>query len=227
MPKTHETGGPLNVWPSFKRLFRNRHYMWGVFAQFFYVGAQIGVWSFIVRYAMEELQLQKLVEEGKSGGRTAEEMAATYYIASLLLFFASRFICTYLMKYIKPRHLLALLGCLATVLFIPVIYIGGHIGVYALVCVSGCMSLMFPTIFGLSVHGLGEDTKIASSLQIMAILGAAVITQIEGIISDAVESSMPGFGINAAFHVPMLCFAFIAYYGAVACRKDLPVTNSQ
>ena len=250
MPKTHEAGGPMHIWPSFKRLVRNRHYMWGVWAQFFYVGAQIGVWSFTVRYAMVQLKLDEMIKQGKVGefqepihrlftywhqflaqgdtvNWTAEKVAASYYITSLILFFIFRFVCTYLMKYIRPRHMLAFLGCLAAVLFIPVIYVGGIVGIYALVIVSGCMSLMFPTIFGLSVRGLGEDTKIASSLQIMAIAGAAVITQIEGFISDAVEAVKPGFGINAAFLVPMLCFAFIAYYGAVACRKDLPETNSQ
>jgi FHS family L-fucose permease-like MFS transporter len=77
---------------------------------------------------------------------------------------------------------------------------------------------MFPTIFGLAVRGLGEDTKIASSLQIMAIAGAAVITQLEGFISTRTGS------INMAYWVPLLCFVFIAYYGAVACRKDLPST---
>ena len=215
MPRTHETSGPLHILASFKRLLHNRHYMWGVFAQFFYVGAQIGVWSFIVRYAMQELELEKLVAEG-GGGKTAEQMAATYYIASLILFVASRFVCTYLMKYITPGNLLAILSGLAVALCFPVIYVGGHIGVYAMVGISGCMSLMFPTIFGLSVRGLGEDTKIASSLQIMAIAGAAVITQLEGYISTKTGS------INLAYWVPLFCFVFIAYYGMVACRKDMP-----
>ncbi len=220
MPRTHEQRGSLHVWASFQRLFRNRHYMWGVFAQFFYVGAQIGVWSFIVRYAMQELKLEELVASGGGGGKTAEQMAATYYIASLILFVASRFVCTYLMKYIKPGNLLAILAGLAIALCIPVIYVGGLVGVYAMVGISGCMSLMFPTIFGLAVRGLGEDTKIASSLQIMAIAGAAVITQIEGYVSTKTGS------INLAYWVPLLCFVFIAYYGAVACRKDLSVKVS-
>ncbi len=218
MPRTHEAGGPLNLGPTFGRLLRNRHYMWGVFAQFFYVGAQIGVWSFIIRYAMQELKLEELVASGGGGGKTAEQMAATYYIASLILFVASRFVCTYIMKYIKPSNLLAILSCLAAVFSVMVIYVGGRVGVYAMVGISGCMSLMFPTIFGLAVRGLGEDTKIASSLQIMAIAGAAVITQIEGYVSTKTGS------INAAYWVPLLCFVFIAYYGAVACRKDLPST---
>ena len=218
MPRTHETKGPLNLGPSFKRLLHNRHYMWGVLAQFFYVGAQIGIWSYTIRYAMQELNLEAQVVEG---GKTAEQMAATYYTASLILFTISRFVCTWLMRYIKPGNLLTILSALAIVFSFIVIHVGGAIGVYALVGISGCMSLMFPTIFGLSVRGLGEeDTKIAGSGQIMAIAGAAVVTQLQGAVSTGTGS------INLAYYVPLLCFVFIAYYGAVACRKDLVSQDS-
>ncbi len=214
MPKTHETGGPLNLGASFLRLLHNRHYVWGVLAQFFYVGAQIGIWSYTIRYAMQEMKLEDVVV---AGGKTAEEMAATYYIASLILFTASRFVCTWLMRYIKPGNLLAALSVLAIVLSLLVMLVGGAVGTYALVGISGCMSLMFPTIFGLSVRGMTpEDTKLAGSGQIMAIAGAALVTQLQGAVSDWTNS------INMAYAVPMLCFVFIAYYGAVACKKDLP-----
>ncbi len=219
MPRTHEAGagGPLHLKATFKRLLHNRHYMWGVAAQFFYVGAQIGVWSYTIRYAMQELNLEANVV---AGGKTAEEMAATYYMASLILFVCSRFVCTFLMRYITPANLLTALALLAGGLCVPVALVGGPVGVYSLVGISGCMSLMFPTIFGLACRGLGEDTKIASSGQIMAIAGAAVITQIEGFVSDR-------WTINAAYWVPMVCFLIIAYYGAVACRKDLPAAIQQ
>lgn len=215
MPRTHETKGPLNIWPSFKRLLVNRHYMWGVVAQFFYVGAQIGIWSYTIRYTMQELGLEELVVDG---GKTAEQMAATYYTASLILFTASRFVCTWLMRFIKPGNLLAILSSLAIVLSLIVIYVGGAVGVYALIGLSGCMSLMFPTIFGLACRGLGEDTKVAGSGLIMAIAGAAVITQIQGAVSTRTGS------INLAYWIPLFCFVVIGYYGAVACRKDLPVS---
>jgi FHS family L-fucose permease-like MFS transporter len=202
MPKVSDTSGPLNLVPTFRRLVHNRHYMWGVIAQFFYVGAQIGVWSFTIRYVMQELNLN-------------EADASSYYIAALILFTASRFICTWLMKYISPGGLLAILSALAIVFNLMVIFIGGLPGVYALVGISGCMSLMFPTIFGLAVRGLKEDTKIGGSGVIMAILGGAVITQIQGMVSDFTQS------INLAYFVPLLCFAIITYYGAFASRKDL------
>ena len=207
MPKTSETAGPLNLGPTFKRLLHNRHYMWGVVAQFFYVGAQIGVWSFTIRYVMQELNLN-------------EANSSSYYITALILFTASRFICTWLMKYIAPGNLLAVLSGLAIVFSLIVIFIGGYPGVYALVGISGCMSLMFPTIFGLAVRGLGEDTKIGGSGIIMAILGGAVLTQIQGFISDFTHS------INLAYFVPLVCFLIIAYYGAVACRKDLHMRST-
>lgn len=216
MPKTHQADGPSSVWAAFKRLLQNRHYMWGVLAQFFYVGAQIGVWSYVIRYAMQELNLEQAVV---AGGKTAEQMAAAYYVASLILFTSSRFVFTWLMRFIKPRHLLTAMSGLAIVLTLVVAFVGGRIGVFALIGISGCMSLMFPTIFGLSVRGLGqEDTKIAGSGQIMAIAGAALVTQIQGVVSTSTGS------INLSYLVPGVCFVFIAYYGAIACRKDLPAT---
>lgn len=212
MPRAQEHDQSVDFRGAMGRLVRNRHYLWGVAAQFFYVGAQIGVWSFTIRYAMQELNL----EENPPPGQTAEEAAATYYMASLVLFMISRFVCTWLMRFMTPGHLLALLSFLAIGLTLVVIYVGGAVGVYALVGVSGCMSLMFPTIFGLAVRGLGDDTKIGGAGVIMAILGGAVLTQVQGYVSTETGS------INLAFWVPLTAFAVIAYYGAVACRKDLP-----
>jgi len=215
MPRSAEAGGPLNLGSTFARLIRNRHYMWGVVAQFFYVGAQIGVWSFTIRYVMQELRLEEMVVPG---GKTAEDMAATYYMAAIILFTISRFVCTWLMRYMTPANLLTLLSSIGIVLTATVIYVGGRVGVYALVGISGCMSLMFPTIFGLACRGLGEDTKLGGSGLIMAILGGAVLTQIQGVVSDTFKN------INLAYWVPLIAFAVIAYYGAVACRKDLPAS---
>jgi len=204
MPRASDADSQLNLGPTFKRLVRNRHYVWGVVAQFFYVGAQIGVWSFTIRYVMQELHLN-------------EADASTYYLASLVLFTASRFINTALMRFLKPGDLLALLSLTAIVFTLLVIFSGGYLGVYALVGISACMSLMFPTIFGLAVRGLGDDTKIGGSGLIMAILGGAVLTAAQGQVSDLTHS------INLAYFVPLVCFVVIAYYGGVACRKDLSV----
>ena len=216
MQNSRELGGPLDLKATFKRLIKNRHYTWGVIAQFFYVGAQIGVWSFTIRYVMQELHLEELLRAGMiPEGKTVEQVAAGYYTAALILFTLSRFVCTWLMRYVTPANLLTVLAGLATVLTGTVIFIGGQVGVYALVGISACMSLMFPTIFGLACRNLGEDTKLGGSGLIMAILGGAVITQIQGIVSDVTGS------INMAYLVPLICFLVIAYYGAIERKKNV------
>jgi FHS family L-fucose permease-like MFS transporter len=146
--------------------------------------------------------------------RTAEQAGATYYIMSLIAFVLGRFICTALMKFIKPRNLLTALALIAVVCCLIAIYGQGFIGVYTLVAVSGCMSLMFPTIYGLGIAGLKDDTKIGGAGMIMAIAGAAFLTQIQGIVSDQAGS------IKYAYWVPTIAFMIIAYYSAVVARKD-------
>ena len=247
MPALKEDDKSLDLRGAFHRLIKNKNYVWGVVAQFFYVGAQIAVWSFIIRYILQQLQLDAVVEslganassdeviaalrevEPLAAGfynlcegigldallpRTAEQAGATYYIISLILFVIARFACTGLMKFIKPRKLLTALAVLAALCCIGTIYGHGFIGVYALVGITGCMSLMFPTIYGMGIRGLGEDTKIGGAGMVMAIAGAAVLTQIQGIVSDQVGS------IKLAYWVPAVAFLIIAYYGAVICRKQ-------
>lgn len=195
MPRASEgrPGEALDLGRTAGRLLRNRRYVWGVAAQFFYVGAQIGVWSFTIRYVMGELGLN-------------EEQSSTYYIAALVLFAASRFACTGLMAFLAPSALLAYLALAAIALSLLVALVGGYAGVIALVAISGCMSLMFPTIYGLAVRGLGEDTKVGGSGLIMAILGGAVITAIQGQVSDVTGS------IGLSYFVPLACFAVILHY---------------
>ncbi|WP_257667779.1 L-fucose:H+ symporter permease [Parapedobacter tibetensis] len=183
-----------NVRQAFLRLVRNKNYVFGVVAQFFYVGAQIGVWSYTIRYVMQELQLD-------------EENASNYYIAALVAFTVFRFITTGLMKYVKPYNLLTILSVIAIGLTFIVSFSGAYVGVYALVAISACMSLMFPTIYGLASEGLGEDRKIGGSGLIMAILGGAVMTYFQGLISDHYGS------INISYLVPLVCFAVVALYG--------------
>lgn len=187
--------------PTFRRLLGHRNYRRGVIAQFFYVGAQIGVWSFTIRYVMAELGLN-------------EDDAASYYLAAIILFAISRFICTALMRYIAPHTLLASFASLAAVLTVMAMLVGGMPGVLALLAISGCMSLMFPTIYGLAVQGLGDDTKIGASGLIMAILGGAVLTAVMGSVSD-------NWGIQAAFSVPLICFLIVAWYGVMARRAPI------
>jgi len=199
MPKASDTSESIDFKSTIKRLLGNRNYVFGVIAQFFYVGAQIGIWSFTIRYVMQELHIN-------------EEQASNYYLVALLLFTLSRFVSTYLMKYFSPEKLLIVASSLAAICTLFVIFGSGILGVYALVSISGFMSLMFPTIFDLASKGLGTDTKLGGSGLIMAILGGAILTALQGQISDLTGS------INMAFFVPLLCFAIVAIFGLVAKR---------
>ena len=194
MPDDSEEGEVFNLVDTLKRLMQRRQYVMGVATQFFYVGAQIGVWSFTIRYVMAEL------------GHT-EAAASNYYIASLVLFAISRFLCTWLMNFYRSSTLLLAFSGVAIGLTAVVISSGGLVGVIALVGISGCMSLMFPTIFGLAVRGLGPDAKIGSSGLIMAIIGGAVIPSAQGVLSDASGS------IHLAYIIPLICFLVTAAYG--------------
>ena len=246
MPYAKEEDKKLDFKGTFHRLIKNKNYVWGVVAQFFYVGAQIAVWSFIIRYAMQQLDLELIVNqlgdnadsekiiatlrgvEPVAAGfynlsewlgikaflpRTPEQAGATYYIISLILFVLGRFISTGLMKYIKPGNILTFLALLAIVCSVVTIYGKGWVGVYALMGISGCMSLMFPTIYGLGMKGLGDDTKMGGAGMVMAIAGAAILTQLQGIVSDQSGS------IKFAYWVPAVAFMIIAYYSAVVTRK--------
>jgi len=215
MPRGSDAGSALDFKPTVARLLKNKNYVMGVIAQFFYVGAQIGVWSFTIRYAMSSLNLEKIQ---LAAGKTPEEVAATYYVASLILFASSRFVFTFLMKYFKPSSLLAFASIMAIISTLIVILGNGMIGVIALVAISGFMSLMFPTIFGQAVIGLGDDTKIGGSGLIMAILGGAVITFLQGKVSDITGS------INYSYVIPLICFVIIAYY-AFNSRKVEKIEN--
>jgi FHS family L-fucose permease-like MFS transporter len=245
MPKLKEGGRKLDFAATFRRLIKNKNYMWGVVAQFFYVGAQISVWSFIIRYVMQQLNLDGVVAslganaspeevvqalrrvEPVAAGfynvceavglndllpRTAEQAGATYYIMSLVLFVIARFVCTGLMKYVKPRKILAALAVAAVACCLLTVYGKGYAGVYALMGITACMSLMFPTIYGTGIRGLGEDTKIGGAGMVMAIAGAALLTQIQGIVSDSSS-------IEQAYWIPTIAFGIIAYYSLIVCKK--------
>lgn len=176
------------------RIYRNlckaKSYTFGLVAQFFYIGAQIGVWSFTIRYVMNELNLN-------------EASASTYYLCALVLFASGRFFFTWLMRYIDARLLLSSAAIVASLLSLLVVFVGGVIGVYSLVCISFCMSLMFPTIYALSMGHVQENKQLASAGQIMMILGGAVLTALQGYISDLTGS------VNMAYLIPTICFILV------------------
>lgn len=189
---------------TFRRLARNKRYIWGVVAQFFYVGAQIGAWSFTIRLVMKELGV-------------VEAEAATIYLVSIIGFCLSRFVYTWLMEWIAPGQLLAMGSVLSAVSAIMVVLCSGWLAVGSLVLVSVFMSLMFPTIYGIALGSVSEsdhsdDTKIGASGLIMAILGGALLTPLQGIVSDAA-------GINMSYLVPLSCFVVVLCYAIYTIKR--------
>lgn len=177
------------------RVFKNNHLKWAVLAEFCYVGAQVSVGSFFVRYA-------KFVAD--VGEKDAASMFG--YIA-MGGFMVGRFAGTFIMKYIEPAKLLSLYATINIVLLIAALTTTGNVALYSLMAVPFFMSIMFPTIFALGIKGLGEETKIASSFLVMSIIGGAVAPVFMGLISDRTGS------IQTAYVVPMVCFLVILYFG--------------
>jgi FHS family L-fucose permease-like MFS transporter len=174
-------------------IWRHKHLVWGVVAQFFYVGAQVCVSSFFIRYLYQTAGID-------------EKTAANYLAFALLCFMIGRFIGTFLMKYFQANKLLAVYAFINLILLTIVVAFGGKASVYALIGVEFFMSIMFPTIFSLGIQSLGEETKIGSSLIIMSIVGGAIFPLIMGKMSD-------DSGIQSAYSVPLVCFVVVFYFG--------------
>jgi len=193
----------LNVGPTLKRLFRNRKYLEGVVAQTFYVGAQIMCWTFVIQYGVNELGM-------------APDKAQGYNMIAMGIFVSSRFICTYLLKYVSPGGLLMTLAIAGGTLIAGTIFIRGMFGLYCLVGVSACMSLMFPTIYGIALKGLGDDAKLGAAGLIMAIGGGSVMPPLQARIMD-MDAFNLGFmtlsSTRVSFVLPLICFVMIAIFG--------------
>lgn len=206
MPQGHSDGSVDGIAVVFRRLSKNKVFVYGVIAQFFYVGAQIGVWSFTIRIVMRELGVD-------------ESEASTYYLISIIGFCMSRFVYTWLMKYIRPIKLLVFSGVTSLVCtwFVVTGSGCGYALVISLVCVSVFMSMMFPTMYGVALESVMEgdnpdDSKIGASALIMSILGGALITPLQGAVSDLSGD------IYTSYLVPCACFFVVLLY-AVYCLK--------
>ena len=188
-----------------KRLWANRPYRNGVLAQFFYVGAQITCWTFIIQYGTRIFMTEGMNEQA------AEVLSQRYNIVAMVIFCTMRFVNIYLMKYFMPGRLLAFFAALAMLLLLGVIFVGGRTGMCCLVAVSACMSLMFPTIYGLALGGVGEDAEVGSAGLIMAILGGSVLPALQAMIIDTGVQVLPA--VNLSFVVPLACFLVVMFYG--------------
>ena len=191
--------------PAVKRLFANKPYRNGVVAQFFYVGAQITCWTFIIQYGTRVFMAEGM------GEQAAEVLSQRYNIVAMVLFCLMRFVNIWLMKYVKPGRLMAFFAAVALLLLCGVIFVGGRVGMCCLVGVSPCMSLMFPTIYGIALGDVHDDAELGSAGLIMAILGGSLLPALQAMIIDSDMAFMPA--VNASFVVPMLCFVVVMTYG--------------
>ncbi len=207
IPAVKQTTGKkqVSILASVKRLWANKPYRNGVAAQFFYVGAQITCWTFIIQYGTRVFMAEGMSEQA------AEVLSQRYNIVAMVSFCLMRFVNIYLMKYFKPGRLLAVFAALAMLFLLGVILVGGRTGMYCLVAVSACMSLMFPTIYGIALGGVREDTEVGSAGLIMAILGGSILPALQAMIIDSEVQFMPA--VNLSFVVPMVCFVVVMLYG--------------
>ena len=206
MPKNADQSHSIDFISTLKRIFSRKRYRYGVISQFFYVGAQIMCWTFIIQYGTRLFMAQGMEEID------AEVLSQKYNIIAMVIFCISRFICTFILRYFNPGALLATLSVAATILTTGVIFIDGIYGLYCLVGVSACMSLMFPTIYGIALKGMGDDAKFGAAGLIMAILGGSILPPLQASIIDCKTLfGMPA--VNVSFLIPLLCFIVIISYG--------------
>ena len=207
MPHDEDTGSGKGTLHVLAELLQRKNYREGVLAEFCYVGAQVTCWAYIVQYGT-----RIFIAEGMSE-QDAIVLSQKYNIAAMVLFACSRFACTWLMRWFSPSRMLSTLGIVGVAALFGVICLADRGGLYCLVVVSGCMSLMFPTIYGLAMKGIGEHIKIAGAGLIMAILGGSFFPPIQAAI---IESRLSLFGvssINTSFLIPLCCLGVVIWYG--------------
>jgi FHS family L-fucose permease-like MFS transporter len=190
---TESKADDIDIAASLKRLVANKHYRFGVMAQFFNVGAQTCVWTFTIQYVMKAI-----------GGDEVQGGDVLQY--SMIVFLISRFVMTWVMQYLYPARLLMVMSLVAAGLCIVMTQSPNIVGVVALISISACLSLMFPTIYGIALQGLGKDTKLGAAGLVMAILGGAIMPLFQAAIIDSA-------GIVISYIVPAVCFMFVAGYG--------------
>jgi FHS family L-fucose permease-like MFS transporter len=204
MPESKDSNSKIDFKNTMRRLLKNRNFVEGTLAQMFYVGAQIMVWTYIYQYA-EVL-----------GISNAE--AVNFGYAALLVFLAGRWICTFLLRFIQPSKLLTIFSILAILFTTGAIFLPGMAGLYSLVAISFAMSLMFPTIYGIALEGLGEDSKFAAAYLVMAIVGGAIMPTLQGMILDLGGSNYDDIRIlgvsevNFSFILPLGCFVMVLLF---------------
>ena len=206
MPVTSAADKQDSAGKTLSRLWHNTVYREGVVAQMFYVAAQIMVWTFIIQYA-DNLGISKAT-------------AQNYNIFAMSMFLCSRFISTFLMRYVNSRALLAVFGTGAMLCTLGAISFVGMTGLYCLVGISAFMSLMFPTIYGIALENVdAQDTSLGAAFLVMAIVGGAVMPPLQGLIIDkGVIAGHPA--VNVSFVLPLICFLIVTIYGLRSYKKQ-------
>ena len=207
MPKDRDTSTDKSVRQAIIELLQVKNYREGVLAQFFYEGAQVACWTFIIQYGTRIFMLEGMDE------KASEILSQKYNIAAMICFMVGRFVCTWCLRYIRPSRLLSILAIIAFALTIGVIFFPDRNGIYCLVAVSGCMSLMFPTIYGIALKGTGDNVKFAGAGLIMSILGASVFPPLQALVIDSGTTILGFSSVNVSFIIPLICFLVVAVYG--------------
>ena len=209
MPNTTSATGEErnNVLQTLSNLWHNKVYREGVFAQIFYVAAQIMTWTFIIQYA-DNLGINKAT-------------AQNYNIVAMILFLCGRFISTFLMKYVNGRKLLAIFGVCAGLCALGAVLIVGMPGLYCLVGISIFMSLMFPTIYGIALENVSlQDATLGAAFLVMAIVGGALMPPLQGLVIDC--GTIFGHpAVNVSYALPLFCFVVVTIYGIRSYRRTL------
>ncbi|WP_349663283.1 L-fucose:H+ symporter permease [Cellulophaga lytica] len=227
MPQNSTEGKMPSIKETFKDLAKNKKYAMGVLAQILYVGAQIMCWTYIYQY-VEGLVNTGVFKESYITVFGTEVLKDGFYyqIIAFLLFVVGRAIGTAMLRFMSAGKLLSGFAVLAIVFVLGTIFIDGMLGLYSLVGVSFCLSLMFPTIYGIALDGLTEDqSKVGSAGLIMAIVGGALMPPLQGLIIDmggtgVSDTIIMGVSeINLSFILPFLCFVYIAWYGYMVFKK--------
>lgn len=213
MPKNADQSHRIDFANTLKRICGIPHYREGVIAQFFYVGAQIMCWTFVIQYGTRLFMAEGMDEQA------AEVLSQRYNIIAMIIFCTSRFICTFILRYLSPGLLLKVLAFAGMAFTFGVISFQNILGMYCLVGVSACMSLMFPTIYGIALQGLGDDAKFGAAGLIMAILGGSVLPPLQAAIID--QHTLFGLpAVNLSFVLPFICFVVIVIYGHRSYQRE-------
>ena len=171
-------------------------------------------WTFIIQYGTRIFMAQGMQEQA------AEVLSQKYNIIAMIIFAVSRFVATYLLKYFNPGKMLRTMAIAAVIFTIGVIFFQNIWGLYCLVAVSACMSLMFPTIYGIALKGMGDDAKFGAAGLIMAILGGSILPPLQASIIDLGTIGSSFSAVNASFILPLICFVVVAWYGTQAYKRS-------